>query len=323
MSLLDQIVERAKAAKRHIVLAEGEDPRIIEAAVRAVRDGLARVTLVGRADHIDLGGVEIAVIDPATSDLTDGLAAAYFELRKTKGVDEAGAAEALRDPLVFAAMMVREGHGDGTIAGAVATTADTIRAAIQCIGRAEDVRVVSSFFLIVAEEPHHVDKQVFFFADCGLVVDPNPVQLAQIAVSTAASRAQLIGDVPEVAMLSFSTLGSANHARVDHVVEALELAKEQAPGLAIDGELQFDAAIVPDIAASKAPGSAVAGHANVLVFPTLEAGNAGYKIAQRLGGCKAIGPVLQGLAKPANDLSRGCTADDVYFLIAVTAVQAG
>lgn len=328
MKPLDHIISAAKAAPRHIVLAEGEDLRILDGAIRAVSDGIARITLLGNVDRIrnaiaargadpDRFGVE----DPLLSPKVQNYAAAYFDLRRHKGVDEAGAIRAVSDPLGFAAMMVRQGDADGTIGGAVATTADTVRAALQIIGKAPGSRIVSSFFLMILCEPHHAKKGAFIFADCGLVVDPDAAELADIAVASAGSYRALIGAEPKVAMLSFSTSGSAAHERVTKVVQAVELAKAAAPGLTIDGELQFDTAFVESVSAVKAPGSALQGAANVLVFPNLEAANIGYKIAQRIGGAKAIGPILQGLAKPANDLSRGCSADDVYHMIAVTCAQ--
>lgn len=328
MQPLDHIIAAAKAEPRHIVLAEGEDLRIIDGAIRAVGDGIARVTLLGNEDRIRnalaargadpaLFGVE----DPLLSPKVQNYAAAYFDLRRHKGVDEAAAIRAVSDPLGFAAMMVRQGDADGTIGGAVATTADTVRAALQIIGKAPGSRIVSSFFLMMLCEPHHAKKGAFVFADCGLVVDPDAAELADIAIASAASYQALMGGEPKVAMLSFSTSGSAVHERVTKVVQAVELAKAAAPGLTIDGELQFDAAFVESVSAVKAPGSTLKGAANVLVFPNLEAANIGYKIAQRIGGAKAIGPILQGLAKPANDLSRGCSADDVYHMIAVTCAQ--
>ncbi|EYR79266.1 phosphate acetyltransferase [Shinella sp. SUS2] len=330
MKPLDRILETAKAAPRHIVLAEGEDPRVVEAAVRAVRAGIAGITLVGSRTAVEerlaaagADAGEIRIEDPASSPLTRRLAAAYHALRKNKGVDAAAAAEAARSPLVFAAMMVREGEADGTVGGAVATTADTVRAALQTIGRAPDVGLVSSFFLMMLCEAHHVKKGAFVFADCGLVVDPDAAGLADIAVMSARSFEALAGKPAKVAMLSFSTAGSAAHDRVSKVVEATRLAHAAAPGLVIDGELQFDTAFVEAVSAAKAPNSALHGEANVFVFPNLDAANIGYKIAQRIGGATAIGPILQGLAKPANDLSRGCNADDVFHMIAVTVVQAG
>lgn len=330
MKPLDRILEAANAAPRHIVLAEGEDARVVEAAVRAVRAGIATITLVGSRTAVEqrlaaagANPAEIRIEDPATSLLTPRLAAAYHALRKNKGVDEAAAAEAVRSPLVFAAMMVREGEADGTVGGAVATTADTVRAALQTIGRAPDVGLVSSFFLMMLCAPHHVKKGAFVFADCGLVVDPDAAGLADIAVMSARSFEALAGKPAKVAMLSFSTAGSAAHERVAKVVEATRLAHTAAPGLVIDGELQFDTAFVEAVSAAKAPHSALHGEANVFVFPNLDAANIGYKIAQRIGGATAIGPILQGLAKPANDLSRGCNADDVFHMIAVTVVQAG
>ena len=329
MKPLDRILETAKAAPRHIVLAEGEDPRIVEGAVRAVRAGIATVTLVGRRPVVEeklaaAGAApgEIRIEDPVSSPLTERLASAYHDLRRSKGVDAEAAAEAVRSPLVFAAMMVREGEADGTVGGAVATTADTVRAALQTIGRAPGVGLVSSFFLMMLCAPHHAKQGVFVFADCGLVVDPDAAGLADIAISSARSYEALSGIPAKVAMLSFSTAGSAAHERVSKVVEATRLARTAAPDLVIDGELQFDSAFVEAVSAAKAPDSVLHGEANVFVFPNLDAANIGYKIAQRIGGATAIGPILQGLAKPANDLSRGCDADDVFHMIAVTVIQA-
>ncbi|MBL8571129.1 MAG: phosphate acetyltransferase [Phreatobacter sp.] len=330
MKPLDTIVNAARANPRRIVMAEGEDARIVKGAVRATRDGLARITLLGRkevvlrllAEH-DASPADFGIDDPATSPRLDGYAAAFHQLRKGKGIDAVAARRAMGDPLRYAAMMVRLDDADGTIGGAVATTADTVRTALQIIGPAPGAALVSSFFLMMLCEPHHAKKGAFAFADCGLVVEPDAAELAGIAVSTAHSLATLTGQVPKVAMLSFSTNGSAVHQRVEKVVRATELARAADPSLAIDGELQFDAAFVEAINASKAPGSVTKGEANVLVFPNLDAANIGYKIAQRIGGAKAIGPILQGLNKPANDLSRGCSAEDVYDMIAVTSVMAG
>jgi phosphate acetyltransferase len=298
--------------------------------VRAKREGIAEITLIGARGIIerrlaDAGASELdlRIEDPASSRLAPRLAAAYHELRKAKGVDEAAAVEALRSPLIFAAMMVREGEADGTVGGAVATTADTVRAALQTIGRAPGVELVSSFFLMMLCQPHHVKKGAFVFADCGLVVDPDAAGLADIARMSARSYQTLAGGAAKVAMLSFSTNGSAAHERVSKVVEATRLVHAADPELVIDGELQFDTAFVEAVSAAKAPNSALHGEANVFVFPNLDAANIGYKIAQRIGGAEAIGPILQGLAKPANDLSRGCSADDIFHMIAVTVVQAG
>lgn len=329
MKPLDDIIAAARNEPRHIVLAEGEDFRIIDGAARAVAEGIAHVTLLGNADRIRSAltargakpdGFQIE--DPLVSPKVEHYAAAYFDLRRHKGIDEAAAIRAVSDPLGFAAMMVRQGDADGTIGGAVATTAETVRAALQIIGKAPDSRIVSSFFLMMLCESHHTKKGAFVFADCGLVVEPDAAELADIAIASARSFQALTGGEPKVAMLSFSTSGSAVHERVSKVIKATELAKATAPSLLIDGELQFDAAFVEAVSAAKAPGSTIKGAANVLIFPNLEAANIGYKIAQRIGGAKAIGPVLQGLAKPANDLSRGCSADDVYHMIAVTSAQA-
>ncbi len=329
MKPLDDLLAAALRAPQRIVLAEGEDPRVIEGAARALRDGLARIVLLGdpgviseRLPMVGASPADFDIIDPSDAAQTDAYAAAYFELRKHKGVDSETARAAMADPLKFAAMMVRQGDAAGTIAGAVATTADTVRTAFQIIGPAPGVKTVSSFFLMLLCEPHHAKKGALAFADCGLIVEPSVEELAEIAISSADSFRTLVGEEPRIAMLSFSTDSSAKHARVDRVIAATDLVKSRRPDLIVHGDIQFDAAFVPAVAASKAVGSPLEGEANVMVFPSLEAANIGYKIAQRIGGAKAIGPILQGLAKPANDLSRGCSIEDVYHLIGVTSVQA-
>ncbi|MEM6371833.1 MAG: phosphate acetyltransferase [Pseudomonadota bacterium] len=330
MSVLGDLQSRAADRPAHIALSEGADPRVVEAAVAAVAARLGRITLVGDTEAIkaQLDAIGAApsdaliIADPATSPLTAQVAHTYFELRRHKGVTEAAAQSFARDPMVFAAMLVRIGHADGTVGGAVATTSDTVRAALQVIGKAADAPLVSSFFLMVLPEDHPSGRRAMIFADCGLVIDPSAPELAAIAAQSAASCAALIAETSKVALLSFSTMGSAKHAAVTKVTEALTHLRAGHPNIAADGELQFDAAFAGDVGASKAPGSDVAGQANVMVFPSLDAGNIGYKIAQRVGGCVAIGPILQGLAKPANDLSRGCTAQDVLHMIAVTVLQA-
>jgi phosphate acetyltransferase len=327
---LEKIVGIARARPCRIVLSEAEDPRVVEGAVRAARDGIAHVTLVGQRgvieDHLRQEGpasAPIQIEDPATSERTGAYAAAYHQLRRNRGVDQAEAIRAVQHSLGFSAMMVRLGDADGSVGGAVATTADTVRTALQIIGLAPGSALVSSFFLMMLCEPHHQKKGAFLFADCGLVIEPDAAQLTEIALASARSYEALLGERARVAMLSFSTGGSSAHARVTKVVEATQRARTADPMLAIDGELQFDAAFIEAIGKSKAPHSAIGGAANVFIFPNLEAANIGYKIAQRIGGAQAIGPILQGLAKPANDLSRGCSADDVYHAIAVTSVQAG
>ncbi len=323
MTGIDDIIAASKAAAPRIVLSEGEDVRVAQAAARAQADGLAEVIIVGDASKIaalEVDGLDrVEIADPATSERLEDYSAAYHELRKHKGVDAAAARKAMQSPLGFAAMMVRQGDADGTIGGAVATTGETVRTALQIVGMAPDSKIVSSFFLMLLAAPYH---RPVVFADCGLVIEPNAAELAEIAIASSTSFTALTGQTPRAAMLSFSTKGSAKAPSIDRTTEALEMVRAKAPSLAIDGELQFDAAFVPDVAARKAPGSPIEGAANVFIFPNLDAGNIGYKIAQRLGGATALGPILQGLAKPANDLSRGCSADDVYQMIAVTGAQA-
>lgn len=328
MKALNGIIEKARSRPMCIVLAEGEDPRILEAAARAAQEGIAKITLLGSqqkifdaaiAQGIALGAVEI--IDPSDSDRLSEFADALYELRKKKGMTREQASELAKDPLYYADMMVRLGYADGSVAGAVYPTADVVRSAIQIIGIDKSFKLISSFFLMMMCEPFHTLKGGLIFSDCGLVVDPNAEELSEIAMSAANSARSLLMEEPKVAMLSFSTSGSAKHAFVDKVVEASELVKARMPDLAIDGDVQLDAAIVAEIADRKVDDSVVQGRSNVLVFPNLEAGNIGYKLAERIGGAKAIGPLLQGLKKPANDLSRGCSADDVFNVIAVTVVQ--
>ena len=329
MSVLRDLSTRASARPAHIVMSEGHDPRIVAGAVAAVKSGIARITLVGPQDTVaaalvaagEINNPALQIADPETSDLSAGLARAFYELRKHKGVTPEIAESEVRKPLVFSALMVRENHADGTVGGAVATTSDTVRAALQIIGKAKEAPLVSSFFLMALPENHPSGRDGMIFGDCGLVIDPSSEELAAIAVASAASCRALLEIEPVVALLSFSTHGSARHPSVSKVATAAALLKENHPDLRADGELQFDAAFVPQVAASKAKGSAVAGEANVMIFPNLDAGNIGYKIAQRIGGADAIGPVLQGLSKPANDLSRGCTAADVTNMIAVTVLQ--
>lgn len=330
MSVLRNLQNRAAARPAHIVMSEGHDPRVVAGALVAVAAGMGPITLVGPAADIHAqltqanatDMISIHIQDPETSPLTARYAALYFELRKHKGISEEVAAQQARDPLVFSALMVRNGDADGTVGGAVATTSDTVRAALTMIGKSPDAALVSSFFLMALPENHPSGRSAMVFSDCGLVIDPNAAELAAIAAQSATSCKQLLGDAPKIALLSFSTKGSACHDSVTKVTDALEILHSDHPDLPADGDLQFDAAFVPDVAISKAPDSPTAGQANVLIFPNLDAGNIGYKIAQRIGGCDAIGPVLQGLSKPANDLSRGCTAADVTNIIAVTTLQA-
>ena len=318
MTVIDDIIERSRKAHPHIVLSEGDDPRVQEAAERAQADGVAKVTLVG--SNLSVKGV--STVDPAKSPHLDAFAEEYFNLRKHKGISEDAAKETVSTRLGFAAMMVRSGHADGTLGGAVETTSDVVRTALQIIGKAPDSEGVSSYFLMLLAEPHN---RPVIFSDSGLILEPTADELASIAIASAGSLQSLTGLAPKIAFLSFSTKGSVParaHRSLERIHEAMDRVAKERPDLPIDGELQFDAAIVPSVAERKAPGSAIEGAANVFVFPDLNSGNIGYKIAQRLGGAVALGPILQGLAKPANDLSRGATADDIYQMIAITGAQA-
>ena len=329
MKVLNNIIKQACASPRSIVLAEGDDIRVIEAAARATREGIANCVLVGDLKPIEAlaneAGISlegIRIEDPESSTRTPDYARNLLDLRAKKGMTIDQAQELVLDQLHFADLMVQAGDADGTIAGARYTSGDCVRAALQIIGVAPGINTVSSFFLMIFEALHHEPKQAMLFADCALVVDPSAGQLADIAIATTQSAQQLLERDPSVAMLSFSTNGSADHPMVDKVREATELVRKKDPQLAIDGDIQLDAALVPSIIERKMPGSKTRGNANVLIFPDLNAANIGYKIAQRLGGAIAIGPIMQGLNHPANDLSRGCSAEDIYYMIAMTAVQA-
>lgn len=328
MQLMEKIKAAAKSNIKRIVLPEGNDGRILKAAEEIIREGLADVILLGRKEDIeeaaqkvgvDLSGVEI--IDPEKSDKLADYAAAYYELRKSKGITKEQAVEQMKDVLYYSTMMVKKGDVDGSVAGAVNTTGDVLRPAFQIIKTAPGISVVSGAFFMVLEHELMPDGLIVF-ADCAVNPNPDARQLAEIAVASAKTAKTLANIQPRVAMLSFSTKGSSSHELVDKVREATKIAQEIAPDLLIDGEIQADAAIVEKVGQQKAPNRPLAGKANVLVFPDLQAGNIGYKLVQRLANAEAIGPVLQGMAKPVNDLSRGCSAEDVVSLTAITAVLA-
>lgn len=322
MDIIQKFREQAKSKNKTIILPEGTEERVIRAAAILAQEHIARPILLGAAEEIrrlaeqfqvDLSGAEI--LNPTEQPEFDAYANTYYELRKHKGMTPEKARELMANPLYFGAMMLREGRGDGVVAGSVNTTGDVLRAAIQIVGLAPNVNVVSSSFIMVLP-----DGNILTFADCAVIPDPDPKQLASIAISAAETHRKLVGSEPRVAMLSFSTKGSAKHPLVDKVVEATRLVQETVPELAVDGELQFDAAYVESVGKRKAPGSPVAGKANVFIFPDLDAGNIGYKMVQRLAGAEAIGPVIQGLAKPYNDLSRGCSVDDIVNVAAICAI---
>lgn len=328
-SFTEKLKARAKENIKTIALAEGEDIRTLKAAEIVLNEGYAKVILVGDPDKIKATcaaeGINIGdtpIVNPLTSDKLQEYADKFYELRKAKGVTPEQALETMKDPSYYTVMMVKADDADGMVSGACHSSADTIRPSLQILKTAPGTKLVSAFFIISVPDCEFGENGTFIFADSGLNMNPTADELSEIAISSAASFEQLVGDKAKVAMLSFSTYGSAKNELVDKVQEATKLAKEKAPELLLDGEMQFDAAIVPSVGASKAPGSEVAGHANTLVFPDLNAGNIGYKIAQRLGKAEAFGPILQGIAKPVNDLSRGCVAEDIAGVVAITAIQA-
>ena len=329
MSVLDSIKEKAKADVKHILLPEGSEERTVQAARIITDEKIAKVTLLGDEEEIKkvaekfnvcLCGIDI--INPLTDPDFEHYANGFYELRKAKGMTPEKARETIKNTLFYACMMIKGGKADGMVSGAINTTGNTLRPGLQIIKMAKGINTISSCFIMEIPNKEYGDNGLMLFGDCAININPNPDELASIAIATANTAKTLLGMDPKVAMLSFSTKGSAKHENVDKVTAALAKVKELAPDLDVDGELQADAAMVPKVAALKAPGSKVAGHANVLIFPDLQAGNIGYKLVQRLAGAEAVGPVSQGFAKPINDLSRGCSIADIVSVVAITAVQA-
>jgi phosphate acetyltransferase len=331
MSLIEQIKKKAQSNLKTVVLPESYDERMLYAAEKIAKNQLAKIVLLGEtaaikaeaaAKGIDLSGVEI--VNPITSPKLDQYVADFVELRKSKGMtaEEAYTTLTASDNLYFAGMMVRNGDADGEVAGAAGTTGAVLKAAFQTVGPAKGIKTVSSFFLMITKNQDFGENGIILFADCAVNPNPDAQALAEIAIATAGNCKAFLDVEARVALLSFSTKGSASHADSDKVIQALEIVKQARPDLQIDGEMQLDAALISKVGEKKAPGSSVAGKANVLVFPDLDAGNIGYKLVERIAGAEAIGPVIQGLSKPVNDLSRGCSVDDIVNVTAITAVQA-
>ncbi len=329
MSFIDDIKNRAKKSIKTIILTESEDVRVLEAASKVTKEGFAKVILIGNQDetnklasdnNIDIAGIQI--IDPVTSDKYDEYVERFYELRKAKGITIEDAKKIIKDNMYFGTMMVKSGDADGLVSGACHSTANTLRPALQILKTAPGTKLVSAFFLMNVPDCKYGEDGIFVFGDCGLVENPNPDELSEIAISSSKSFKQLTNKEPKVAMLSYSTYGSAHSELTEKVVEATKLLKEKMPDLICDGELQLDAAIIPEISASKAKGSPIEGKANTLIFPSLDAGNIGYKLVQRLAKAEAYGPLCQGIARPVNDLSRGCSSEDIVGVVAITAVQA-
>lgn len=329
MSFIETIKQKAKQDIKTIILPESEDNRVLEGAAKVLKEGFAKIILIGNEEEImkrakennfDISGAQI--IDPKESDKYEEYSNSFYELRKAKGVTPEQAKETLLEPIYFGMMMVKQGDADGLVSGACHSTANTLRPALQILKTAPGTKLVSAFFVMVVPNCEYGENGVFVFGDSGLVENPTADELSEIAISSSKSFRQLTGAEPKVAMLSYSTYGSAHSELTEKVVEATRLVKEKDPNLAADGELQLDAAIIPEVARSKAPGSNVAGKANTLIFPDLNAGNIGYKLVQRLAKAEAYGPLCQGIAKPVNDLSRGCNSDDIAGVVAITCVQA-
>lgn len=329
MTFIESIKEKAKQNIKNIILPEGSDIRTLQAASTVLKEGYANITILGNEEKIkemakenNLNIEKATIINPITSEKYEEYVSAFYELRKAKGITLEQAHDILRDETYFGMMMVKQGDGDGLVSGACHSTSDTLRPALQILKTAPGTKLVSAFFVMVVPNCEYGENGIFVFSDSGLNEYPDADALSEIAISSAKSFEQLVGKEPKVAMLSYSTYGSAHSPLTDKVVEATKLLKQKAPDLICDGELQLDAAIIPEIALSKAPGSKVAGQANTLIFPDLDAGNIGYKLVQRLAKAEAYGPLCQGIAKPVNDLSRGCSSEDIAGVIAITAVQA-
>lgn len=329
MSFIDDIKNRAKQNIKTIILTESEDVRVLEAASKVTKEGFAKIILIGNPDeanslasshNIDISGIEI--INPETSEKYDEYVNSFYELRKAKGITIDDAKKYMKDNMYFGTMMVKQGHADGLVSGACHSTANTLRPALQILKTAPGTKLVSAFFLMIVPNCEYGENGTFVFGDCGLVENPSADDLSEIAISSSKSFNKLTGKESKVAMLSYSTYGSAHSELTEKVVSATQLLKEKAPDLKCDGELQLDAAIVPEIAKSKAPNGTLNGTANTLIFPDLNAGNIGYKLVQRFAKAEAYGPLCQGIAKPVNDLSRGCSADDIVGVVAITSVQA-